>query len=560
MISNYIALYWHTLRYLKPVQFYGRLWFRFYRPRVDSRPAPPMRALAANWQIPAQRASSLLTAERFYLLGEEGSLGEVGWDSTERSKLWHYNQHYFDDLNAEGTNLRADWHQRLLSRWVGDNPPGQGVGWEPYPTSLRIVNWVKWALAANCLPDDYVESLAVQARWLSSRLETHLLGNHLFANAKALVFAGCYFDGPEAEQWLSTGFHILAREIPEQILSDGGQFERSTMYHSLALEDMLDLLNLLRCFKHQPSSGNGKQSDELLHKCVEFQRTWPALIEKMVAWLALMCHPDGEIGFFNDAAFGIAPPTQSLIAYAKRLGLNTSVSLTPVLLTESGYIRLCNETAVLLFDAAPVGPDYLPGHAHADSLSVELSVFGQRVLVNSGTSQYGLEPERLRQRGTPAHNTVVVNNENSSEVWSGFRVARRARVHDVKAQLHGAALSAEASHDGYTRLNPPITVRRRVNLEFNSLLIEDDLRGDLESAVAHFHLHPSVSVQETYGGSLELLLSDGQSLSLGFRGASKVVVEDSTWHPRFGAVEANRRLRVEFSDRCLETRLAWSAD
>ncbi|WP_170265742.1 hypothetical protein [Thiohalocapsa marina] len=25
--------YWHTLRHLRPVQFYGRLWFRLYRPR-----------------------------------------------------------------------------------------------------------------------------------------------------------------------------------------------------------------------------------------------------------------------------------------------------------------------------------------------------------------------------------------------------------------------------------------------------------------------------------------------------------------------------------------------
>ena len=79
-----------------------------------------------------------------------------------------------------------------------------------------------------------------------------------------------------------------------------------------------------------------------------------------------------------------------------------------------------------LLDVAPVGPDYLPGHAHADTLSFELSLFGQRVLVNSGTSQYEAGPERSRQRGTAAHNTVIVDGHDSSEVWAGFRVARRA--------------------------------------------------------------------------------------------------------------------------------------
>ena len=80
----------------------------------------------------------------------------------------------------------------------------------------------------------------------------------------------------------------------------------------------------------------------------------------------------------------------------------------------------------LLLDVASIGPDYLPGHGHADTLSFEMSLFGKRTLVNRGISQYGIEVRQV-ERGTAAHNTVVINNENSSEVWSGFRVARRAR-------------------------------------------------------------------------------------------------------------------------------------
>src|SRR5262249_13815017 len=145
-------------------------------------------------------------------------------------KLWRYNLHYFDDLNAYDAAQRQEWHCSLLSQWVCENTPGFGTGWEPYPTSLRMVNWIKWVLTGNRLPAECIQSLAVQARWLSQRLEIHLLGNHLLANAKALLFAGIFFDGAEADEWLVRGLRILEREVAEQVLPDGGHIERSPMY------------------------------------------------------------------------------------------------------------------------------------------------------------------------------------------------------------------------------------------------------------------------------------------------------------------------------------------
>ena len=178
-----------------------------------------------------------MTAPRVWLLlGESGHLDELGWDGSQREKLWRYNQHYFDDLNAKGAADRQEWHSQLLSDWVANNSPGIGSGWEPYPLSLRVVNLVKWATRGVQLHAEVVHSLSVQVRWLSERLEHHLLGNHLFANAKALVMAGVFFEGPEADKWLVKGLGILQREIPEQVLPDGGHFERSTMYHALVLE------------------------------------------------------------------------------------------------------------------------------------------------------------------------------------------------------------------------------------------------------------------------------------------------------------------------------------
>ena len=241
--------YYHTLRYLRPSQIFWRLWFRAYVPTPDPGSTPTLRERPTRWRPAVAREPTMTGANAFVFLNQAGSLeGPADWNATAREKLWLYNLHYFDDLNAAEAAQRQQWHRDLLRRWVRENPPAKGNGWEPYPTSLRIVNWIKWAFSGAALEPESTGSLAIQARWLAKRLEWHLLGNHLFANAKALVFAGLFFKGREAGRWLSKGLAVLDREIREQILSDGGHFERSPMYHAIILEDLLDLINLARTF------------------------------------------------------------------------------------------------------------------------------------------------------------------------------------------------------------------------------------------------------------------------------------------------------------------------
>ena len=207
-----------------------------------------------SWQKPASRLSSMIGPNDFKFLNEKGNLDEVGWDSPTREKIWRYNQHYFDDLNAHNEEERKSWHSDLIEKWIVGNAPFFGTGWESYPTSLRIVNWIKWHLSDNQLSISALQSLFIQLRWLNKRLEYHLLGNHLFANAKALVFGGLFFENKEANNWLQKGLAILEREVREQILPDGGHFELSTMYHALAFEDILDLINVTKTFSGSLSS------------------------------------------------------------------------------------------------------------------------------------------------------------------------------------------------------------------------------------------------------------------------------------------------------------------
>lgn len=521
---------WRTVRHLRPVQVYGRLWFRAARPRPDLSPAPPLRRQAETWQAPARRPASLVGPDRFWFLNEAGSLAEHGWDNPTKAKLWRYNQHYFDDLNAEAAEERLGWHQALIADWITSNPPGQGSGWEPYPTSLRIVNWVKWASAGNALPDTAITCLAVQTRWLTRRMEWHLLGNHLFANAKALVFAGLFFEGSEADAWLTQALRILEREMAEQILPDGGQFELSPMYHALAVEDMLDLVNMAEAYGRQDLVG-----------------AWRPPLHAMLDWLETMSHPDGRIAFFNDAAFGIAPANAELFEYGRRLGFENGASVVPFRhLRDSGYLRMSAGQFALIADLGRVGPDYLPGHAHADTLSFELSIAGQRVFVNSGTSEYGTGAERQRQRGTAAHNTVVVAGENSSEVWAGFRVGRRARPQNVMVEQGDAIMRAQASHDGYRHLPERPLVTRRLELDGKRLVVTDSITTSTR-AEARYHVHPAIGISAVTTEGAVLALPDGQRFTVHCEGGA-LRVEPTTWHPEFGVSIPNCCLVVPLAD------------
>lgn len=541
-----LTLFWRTVRHLKFVQLYYRIWFNFYKPVVSLSHLPISKDFNGLTTATAKKQVSLIGPSEWLFLNKRGKLNEVGWQNTSRSKLWRYNQHYFDDLNAIGSNSRFQWHFELIDRWIKENPPFFGHGWEPYPTSIRVINWIKWAAEGGAISKSANESLAKQVRWLRRRLEWHLLGNHLFMNAKALIFAGLYFDGSEAQSWLTRGLKILERQISEQILPDGAQFELTTMYHALATEDILDLINICEANASKLSIADMKNVAE-----------WRRLSEKMLEWLGCMSHPDSKISFFNDSAFGIAPNNQQLFDYAKRLGIlvnEPKVGLTN--LKDSGYVRLQSENAVLIADLGQIGPDYLPGHAHADTLSFELSVFGSRVFVNSGTSEYGISHERQRQRGTLAHNTVCVLDHDSSEVWSGFRVGARAKIIGKSVQYDGEAMHASGAHDGYLRIKRKLRHLRTFSLEKNSLRILDNVSLPLQ-AVARYHCHPDLFVEITGENRGFITTSKGLKMSWIVSGASSIELVATTWHPEFGKMVPNKCLVAHFDNQVCSFNLMW---
>ena len=385
-----------TVGHLKPQQIWFQVWRRLQK-AIESHPR------CGGEKLPEFTFLNLAAKPK-------------GWNDESLDMLWRYNLHYFDCLAAKNAE-----DAKLVERWIAENPKGSIPGWDPYPTSLRIVNWVKYLNNNSELPASQrlsiENSLRDQLYWLSNHVEWHIMANHLMANLKALVIGNKWF-GRENAKWM----RLYKEQIAEQILPDGGHFERSVMYHAIMLEDVLDVMKF----------------------CGD-DATWlNPVAEKMLRYLVNMTGPDGKIAMFNDAADGIARPTEWLACYAKSLGVEAPIVGPFVDFPDTGYTRMTAGDFVLFADSALIGPDYQPGHAHADTLTYELYYKGRKVVTDVGTSEYRGK-RRAFERSTAAHNVVEVGGRNSSEVWSSHRVGARARI--VKREVEQGRIFA--AHDGY---------------------------------------------------------------------------------------------------------------
>jgi uncharacterized heparinase superfamily protein len=459
-------------------------------------------------------------------IGHEANVGfPPSWKPAHESKLWQYNLHYFEYLWSLEPGEAID----VALDWIEKHPYGRDqVGWEPYPLSLRIQNWCGYFLARHHAVTEsdssfhsrIVESIAQQAAVLEKNLEFHLLGNHLLENAASLVLAGACLSGTSADRQFVTGLKILQDQLPEQVLPDGGHFERSPMYQSR-----------ITYLLSQMAALDNDRVNFLLGDT----------LAKMKRVLALTSHPDGEIALFNDAAFGIAPIPSDLGVAAPIFG---SFSLP-----DSGYYGARTEQGdFVICDAGPVGPDYIPGHAHGDIFSFELSLAGSRTIVDSGVFGYEADEMRSYCRSTRAHNTVEIGGADQCEFWGAFRVARRGRPDDVTFHQADDGFRLSGEHDGYRRLAGGPTHRRSFRwFDRGILVVDDEISSSVPvDYVSRLHLHPHCAVVALNNQTANVKYPGGDFV-VAWRGKGELGIEDSWYCPNFGVRAKNTALAFSAS-------------
>lgn len=491
-------LFFRTLTNLRSIQIFYRIWYGI-RPRALTRLRSDLHRISCevDWTAFKPKAPFInynwlvtneITQGRFRFLQKTADYSnKIDWQAPGKERLWRYNLHYFQYLFPPG-GLEPNTGLNLIRNWIEHNPIGTQDAWDPFPISLRIVNWIKYLSFIPTFVSDLrpiMRSAYLQTLWLERTIEYHLLGNHLFKNAKALLFAGLFFKGNDAQRWLSKGLRLLNQEIEEQILPDGGHFERSPMYHAMILEDCLDLFNICQVSPNRAL----KKFSELLQ----------TITRNMVNFLVALTHPDGNIALFNDSAFGIESPPLDLVAYYKNVTGEKVPDLKDISnsFADTGYFimtpRPCDR---LLVDCGPIGPKYQPGHAHSDTLSFELSLKGRRVIVDSGCFHYEKSSIRQYNRGNSGHNTLTIDKQNQSEIWDVHRCARRARPLYARFKTHSTGtIQFEGAHDGYHRLPGRPVHHRRILWSGQTCRLEDKVEGKgLHEIESRLHIHPSLSV------------------------------------------------------------------
>ena len=470
MDLHQIKRLYHTLKHLKFTQVYHQIKYKLVKPKRVSTPWDGAFAQVDLADFP-KKQKSLSNSEgvwSFSYLNLEQSFSHdsIDWSFRDYGMLWTYNLNYFDWLHQP--DISKEEGLETLSQFYSNPAEKNPIILHPYPTSLRIINVAKfiakWDIKEGWLYHELVSDL----KFLSSRLEYHLLANHLLENAFALYIGGLITNQGE---FIQKGKKLLIRELKEQVLNDGMHYERSPMYHLIILERLLDALNFAKA-----------TSDDL-------EATLKSYAIRMTG-LTMNWEDLDRIPMMQDSAYDVALTVPEILKYSKSL-LDDDYPSKSNDLNDSGYRKLYSGGLRVFANVGSIGPSYQPGHAHADELNFELFHKGSPIIVDTGVSTYEKNDRRLLERSTNSHNCIVLDGD-SSDVWSGFRVGKRAAVEidvDFDQKL-------TATHDGFGTFSS----RSFDSSTTGQITITDKLEYRSTSkgyyGKGYLHLHPEVRLEQ----------------------------------------------------------------
>jgi uncharacterized heparinase superfamily protein len=444
--------------------------------------------------------------------------------SGDHKIIWELNrhQHWMALGRAWWLTGNGRYRARFIQEvegWMAANPPGRGVNWaSALELALRAISWT-WAVelfAADDAPGeapwlvDLLLGLDTQLRHVERNLSWYFSPNtHLLGEALALYVCGrTWPELEDAGRWAWLGGDILIGQGDRQVLADGLHVERSLHYHRYALEFYLLALTVARLTADEPreralSALADRMATALRHVTDAAGRTpligdddggelfpltghVPDDVRPTLAWAAalldrpaLAMGPTPEPVLWLMAAFDHPAPAPAQAPWVER----------SVVLASSGYHVSRRNDTLLVLDAGAHG--FLNGgHAHADALSVTMSVGGHRLLIDSGTATYTMDPVlRDRMRSTAWHNTVTIDRRSQSVPAGPFHWARTAGARVERAVLGATFDLFHAATDAY---RPLLHERFVFATGERSWIVADRIAGSgRHRAAVHWHVDPA---------------------------------------------------------------------
>lgn len=522
MIQRFLSLF-NTVRHLRVSQIRYQIWYRLKSPFIKLANYTAYRNNTLHPVTSRYSRQLILSSNKYlgklsfsFLNLDHQFKDNIDWNFARHGKLWNYSLQYFD-LLLDDTIPKSD-KEFLIESFSEDLLNGT-VKPEPYPVSLRLVNWIVYYSETGYRSENFEQALKCQVNYLEHNLEFHIQANHLLENYIALFISGLALKN---EKLIEKTWLAILDQLDEQVLEDGGHYECSPMYHSILLGKLMLVYEILE------NRGSVPDVSRLKEK-----------LQKMLGWLYAISFSNKTWAHLNDTTVGIAPSVSEITNVAEKLNLLPQ----KINLNQSGYRKCIMGEWEVIIDAGNILPSYQPGHAHSDMLAFCLQVNNQPILVDTGTSTYQSNLQRSIERSTLAHNTVVINDNNQSDVWGSFRIGARAKI-----TIHqDSANYLDASHDGYKRIFGKEHFRS-FQLTENSLVIKDRLVGkaikNIDTVAAfHFDKDCRILLDQASG---KIFVND--TLEFSFRGHQKIEQSEYQQAVGFNRLEKSTCIKVHFSD------------
>ena len=406
-------------------------------------------------------------------------------------------------LGTDGARLRA---RTLVADWLA-RPAVDALARAPDVVGSRVAAWLAHfdffaASADDIFKQRLMTRLMIDARSLAAMMPCAVHDHRALSAYKGLL--ACAVAMPEQNHLLTRYMRHIAAEIGRQVLLDGCHVERSPSSHLGALRELAEMRALMQTGHIAPPLALS------------------AALDRMTPALRALRHTDGGLALFN----GSQEETPSLIDLV--LAQSARGRSVQTALPEGGFIRLQVGRSLLFVDAGPPPPSGFDALSHAGTLSFELSIGRERLIVNCGA---GITPSwQEALRSTAAHSVLAIADRSSSEFGQGG-VSRRPTNVDVDHKQSGGAHWLDLSHDGYKPAFGAVH-RRRLYLAENG----EDIRGEdfVEASqplafVLRFHLHPEVTAKhEPEAGNLILTLPSGAVWRMRIEGGG-VAIDESVY-------------------------------
>ena len=412
------------------------------------------------------------------------------------------------DLRALGSDNARTRARALVQEWIAA-PNVQRLAERADVAGARIAAWLgQYDFFAASADDEFRQRLMVRlvadARGLAAALPAEQLDGRALTAVKGLLAAAVAL--PDNTGFLNRALRVLPDEIARQVVSDGCHCERSPAQMLSALQDLTEIRALLQAVQAPPPVALA------------------AAIEQMAPALRGLRHGDGGLALFN----GTKDDTGSLVDLV--LAKSGRTGRAPIALSEGGFHRLQAGKTVLIADCGEPAPPKLDRLAHAGTLSFELSVGRDRMIVNVGAAPAAGPEWRDATRATAAHSTLTIAETSSSELRPEGLGHRPDKV-QVRHQVASGAHWLDASHNGYVRTFGAIHHRRLYLSESGDVVVGEDTveAASPQPFMLRFHLHPDVkAVMQTDGQAVLLRLHSGAGWSLRAN-AARMTLEESIY-------------------------------